>query len=46
MVGRKDIDMTTVYFIRHAQADNSIRDGRIKPLTDKGPTDRKLVTDL
>jgi 2,3-bisphosphoglycerate-dependent phosphoglycerate mutase len=38
--------MTTVYFIRHAEADNSIRDGRIRPLTDKGLTDRKLVTEF
>lgn len=36
--------MTTVYFIRHAQADNSIRDGRIRPLTVKGMGDRALVT--
>jgi len=36
--------MTTVYFIRHAQADNSNRDGRNRPLTEKGLADRKLVT--
>jgi len=36
--------MTTVYFIRHAQADNTIRDGRIRPLTEKGMRDRALVT--
>jgi broad specificity phosphatase PhoE len=28
--------MTTVYFIRHAQADNTIRDGRVRPLIEKG----------
>jgi 2,3-bisphosphoglycerate-dependent phosphoglycerate mutase len=37
--------MTRVYFIRHAEADNSIRDGRIRPLTEKGFDDRKLVTE-
>ena len=38
--------MTTVYFIRHAESDNSIRDGRIRPLTDKGRADRRLVTEF
>ena len=37
--------MTTIYFIRHAQADNTIRDGRIRPLTKKGLADRHLVTE-
>ena len=36
--------MTTVYFIRHAEADNSILDGRIRPLTKKGMDDCALVT--
>ena len=36
--------MTTIYFIRHAEADNSVRDGRIRPLTEKGMSDRALVT--
>ena len=36
--------MTTVYFVRHAEADNSVRDGKIRPLTEKGITDRALVT--
>jgi len=36
--------MTTIYFIRHAQADNSVRDGRVRPLTEKGMADRALVT--
>ena len=38
--------MTTVYLIRHAEADNSNRDGRIRPLTEKGLTDRQLVTEF
>jgi len=42
----KGVKMTTVYFIRHAESDNSIRDGRLRPLTEKGLTDRKLVTDF
>lgn len=36
--------MTNVYFIRHAQADNTILDGRVRPLTQKGLADRTLVT--
>ena len=35
--------MTTVYFVRHAQSDASIRDGRIRPLTDKGLKDAKSL---
>jgi len=38
--------MTTVYFIRHAESDISVRDGRIRPLTEKGLADRKLVTEF
>ena len=38
--------MTTIYFIRHAQADNNYRDGGIRPLTDKGMKDRELVTEF
>jgi 2,3-bisphosphoglycerate-dependent phosphoglycerate mutase len=38
--------MTTIYFIRHAEADNTNRDGRNRPLTEKGLTDRKLVSDF
>ena len=38
--------MTKVYFVRHAQADDSVRDGRNRPLTEKGFVDRKLVTDF
>lgn len=37
--------MTTVYFVRHAQSDNSVRDGAIRPLTDKGMFDRSVVTE-
>ncbi|MCK5129894.1 MAG: histidine phosphatase family protein [Clostridiales bacterium] len=36
--------MTKVYFIRHAQSDNSVRDGRVRPLTEKGLNDCRLVT--
>ena len=38
--------MTTVYFIRHAESDTSIRDGRIRPLTPKGFLSRVLVTEF
>lgn len=38
--------MTIIYFIRHAQADNSIYNDRIRPLTEKGMNDRALVTDF
>jgi 2,3-bisphosphoglycerate-dependent phosphoglycerate mutase len=37
--------MTTIYFIRHAESDILVRDGRIRPLTVKGLADRKLVTE-
>ena len=37
--------MTTIFFIRHAQADHGIRDGRIRPLTDRGHADCRLVTE-
>lgn len=37
--------MTTVYFIRHAESDNSVRDGAVRPLTQKGMRDRTLVTE-
>ena len=38
--------ITTVYFVRHAQADNSNQDGRRRPLTEKGLADRRLVTEF
>jgi len=38
--------MTTVYFIRHAESDNAVRDGRIRPLTAKGLADCGLVTEF
>ena len=36
--------MTKVYFIRHSQSDISVRDGRVRPLTEKGLNDCRLVT--
>ncbi|MCL2218200.1 MAG: histidine phosphatase family protein [Defluviitaleaceae bacterium] len=38
--------MTTIYFIRHAEADNTISDSRVRPLTQRGLDDRQLVTDF
>ena len=37
--------MTTVYFIRHAESDISIRDEAMRPLTEKGMRDCLLVTE-
>lgn len=36
--------MTKVYFIRHAQSDNTVRDGRARPLTEDGRRDSKAVS--
>jgi len=36
--------MTSVYFIRHAESDFTVRDDRSRPLTAKGFSDRGLVT--
>jgi len=36
--------MTTIYFIRHAESDYSVRESRIRPLTEKGLADCSLVT--
>ena len=36
--------ITQVYFVRHAQSDSSVREGRIRPLTDEGLRDSKAVT--
>jgi 2,3-bisphosphoglycerate-dependent phosphoglycerate mutase len=38
--------MTTVYFIRHAESDFSIKDDRTRPLTAKGSADCALVTEF
>ena len=38
--------MTTVYFVRHAESDYSVRESRIRPLTEKGLADCRLVTDF
>ena len=38
--------MTTIYFIRHAESDTSVRDGRIRPLTEKGLASRIWVTEF
>jgi len=36
--------MTTIYFIRHAESDYSVRESRVRPLTEKGAADCRLVT--
>lgn len=38
--------MTTVYFIRHAQADSSVHNPFLRPLTEKGIRDRALITNF
>ncbi|MDE6733237.1 MAG: histidine phosphatase family protein [Oscillospiraceae bacterium] len=38
--------MTRVYFVRHAQPDNTVRDDRNRPLTDEGKNDTRAVADL
>lgn len=37
---------TTVYFIRHAESDRTVRDGRIRPLTKKGYGDAQNLVKL
>ena len=38
--------MTKVYFIRHAQSDFTVSNSRIRPLTEKGRNDCRLVTEF
>lgn len=38
--------MTKVYFVRHAQSDNTVRDSRSRPLTDEGMNDTRSVAEL
>lgn len=39
--------MTTIYFIRHAASDSTVKDGRIRPLTPQGiEAAQRLVTQL
>ena len=38
--------MTTIYFIRHAESDYSVRESRVRPLTEKGLADCSLVTEF
>jgi len=38
--------MTRIFFVRHAQPDESWKDDRTRPLTEIGLADRKRVTDL
>ena len=38
--------MTTVYFVRHAQSDASVQDPFLRPLTEQGLRDRRLVTEF
>ncbi len=40
------VNHTNVYFVRHAKPDASIKDDRIRPLTEKGMEDTRLVTEV
>ena len=40
------IGLTTVYFIRHAQADSDVCDQKTRPLTEKGKKDSVLLTNF
>lgn len=37
---------TNVYFVRHAQSDTSIKDELMRPLTERGMSDTKLVVNM
>ncbi|HWT26863.1 MAG TPA: histidine phosphatase family protein [Mobilitalea sp.] len=36
--------MTTIYFVRHAQPDEAVKNDRLRPLTEEGIRDTKAVT--
>ncbi|MCL2109955.1 MAG: histidine phosphatase family protein [Oscillospiraceae bacterium] len=38
--------MTNIYFVRHAESDFSVHDGETRPLTAKGRSDCRLVTEF
>ena len=40
----KETNMNTIYFVRHAESDTTVREDKMRPLTEKGMTDRTLVT--
>jgi len=37
--------MTTVYFVRHSESDNSVRDDATRPLTERGMLNRWIVAE-
>lgn len=37
--------MTTVYFVRHAEVDYQVHNDEIRPLTEKGKEDTRLITE-
>ncbi|GHU78839.1 hypothetical protein FACS1894191_0360 [Clostridia bacterium] len=37
---------TRVYFVRHAESDRTVRDGRIRPLTEKGRADASALVKI
>lgn len=38
--------MTTVYFVRHAEVDYKVHNDEIRPLTEKGKEDTRLITEF
>jgi len=41
------MSITTLYFVRHAESNRSVREGRIRPLTEKGLVDaEKLISNF
>lgn len=41
-----DSQITTVYFVRHAQPEEGWEDDRTRPLTEEGKDDRKIILDF
>ena len=37
--------MKTIYFVRHCQSDSSVREDKLRPLTEKGQQDARRVTE-
>ena len=43
---RQELRLTTIYFIRHAQFDFSVKEDRIRPLTNKGKEDSNKLKSI
>lgn len=38
--------MTKIFFVRHAESDFSVKNDKMKPLTEKGMTDSHKVSEI